>query len=37
MESAKAQGMKTLFEDGMMKVMKGITTLDELRRVALES
>lgn len=37
MESAKAQGMKTLFEDGMMKVMKGITTLDELRRVALEA
>jgi len=33
---AKKQGSKTLFEDGMEKVKNGITTLEELRRVASE-
>ncbi len=31
---AKSQGSKSLFEDGMEKVFNGMTTLDELRRVA---
>lgn len=31
---AKKQGMATLFEDGFEKVLKGITSLDELLRVA---
>jgi type II secretory ATPase GspE/PulE/Tfp pilus assembly ATPase PilB-like protein len=30
------QGMKTLREDGVEKVLKGITTIDELTRVAFE-
>lgn len=31
---ARKQGSKTLFEDGLDKVKKGITTIDELLRVA---
>lgn len=31
---ARAQGMKTLFENGLFKATKGITTLDEIMRVA---
>jgi type IV pilus assembly protein PilB len=31
---ARAQGMKSLFEDGFVKVRAGITTLEELLRVA---
>lgn len=31
---ARAQGMKTLLEDGLLKATKGITTLDEIMRVA---
>ena len=34
---AKKQGSKTLFEDGIEKVKNGITTLEELRRVASEN
>lgn len=30
---ARKQGMHTLFEDGMIKAMKGITTLDEVLRI----
>jgi type IV pilus assembly protein PilB len=30
---ARRQGMRTLFEDGMIKAMKGITTLDEVLRI----
>lgn len=33
-EIARAQGSKTLFEDGVEKVKRGITTLEELYRVA---
>jgi type IV pilus assembly protein PilB len=29
---ARKQGMRTLFEDGMIKAMKGVTTLDEILR-----
>lgn len=32
--AAVAEGMKTLFVDGLLKVMQGITTLEELFRVA---
>ncbi len=34
---ARKQGMMTLFEDGLEKVLKGITSLDELLRVAAPS
>lgn len=34
---AKQQGMKTLFEDGLRKVLAGLTTLEELLRVAAPS
>ena len=30
---ARKQGMRTLFEDGMIKAMKGTTTLDEVLRI----
>jgi type IV pilus assembly protein PilB len=29
-----SQGMKTLYQDGMLKAMKGITTIEEVFRVA---
>ena len=32
--AAVADGMKTLFEDGILKVLKGLTTLEEVFRVA---
>jgi len=32
-EAAKQRGMRTLFEDGMYKVLTGETTLDEILRV----
>ena len=32
--TAIAEGMKTLFQDGMSKVLKGITTIEEVLRVA---
>jgi type IV pilus assembly protein PilB len=30
---ATSQGMKTLYQDGIFKVLKGITTLEEVYRV----
>jgi len=30
---ARKQGMRTLFEDGIVKAIKGITTLDEVLRI----
>jgi len=33
-KQARSEGSKSLFEDGIMKVKNGITTLDELLRVA---
>ena len=30
---ARKQGMRTLFEDGMIKAIKGQTTLDEVLRI----
>ncbi len=35
-KAGKAQGMRTLFEDGLQKVIKGITTINELERVIKE-
>jgi len=32
-KAARKQGMRTLFEDGMIKAMKGITTLEEVLRI----
>jgi len=32
-ETGRKQGMKTLFEDGLLKVKKGITTIEEVLRV----
>jgi len=34
LQIAKEQGLKTLFEDGLEKVKSGITSLEELKRVA---
>ena len=31
--SARKQGMRTLFEDGIVKAIKGLTTLDEVLRI----
>jgi len=36
MKAARAHGMKTLLEDGLLKVKKGITALEEIRRVTAE-
>lgn len=30
---ARRQGMRTLFEDGMIKAMKGLTTIEEIMRI----
>ncbi len=30
---ARKQGMRTLFEDGMIKVLRGMTTIDEVLRI----
>lgn len=35
-KTAREKGMKTLLEDGLLKVTKGITTLDEVLRVTME-
>ncbi len=33
LETARSQGMKTLFEDGLQKVIDGVTTFEEIERV----
>jgi type IV pilus assembly protein PilB len=33
-KAAIANGMKTLYQDGIAKVMKGVTTLEEVARIA---
>ena len=30
---AQESGMRTMFEDGLLKVLRGVTTLEELLRV----
>jgi type IV pilus assembly protein PilB len=37
LKSAKKHGMTTMFEDGLQKVVDGITTLEEVERVILEA
>ena len=32
-KAARKQGMRTLFEDGMIKAMKGLTSIDEVLRI----
>jgi type IV pilus assembly protein PilB len=32
-ETARAEGMRTLRDDGMLKVSSGVTTIDEILRV----
>jgi len=32
-KQARKQGMRTLFEDGMVKALKGLTTIDEVMRI----
>ena len=32
--AARSEGMKVLFEDGIVKAMKGVTTIEEVCRVA---
>jgi type IV pilus assembly protein PilB len=36
-KAALGQGLKTLYQDGLLKVLDGITTLDEVYRVAKRS
>jgi len=33
---ARASGMRTMFEDGLVKAMQGITTIEEVLRVTEE-
>ena len=35
--AAVAAGMRTLYEDGMCKVVRGVTSLEEVLRVTRES
>ncbi|CAN5268937.1 type II secretion system ATPase GspE [soil metagenome] len=36
-EAARASGMRTMYEDGLVKAMQGITTLEEVLRVTQEA
>lgn len=36
LKTARAKGMKTISQDGLQKVIKGITTLEEVKRVTME-
>jgi len=33
-ELARKKGMRTMYEDGILKVLQGITTIEEVERVA---
>ena len=33
-KAARASGMRTLLEDGKLKILKGTTTMEEIARVA---
>ena len=35
-EAARKAGMRTMYEDGLMKAMAGITTIEEVLRVTQE-
>ena len=34
---ARSEGMRTMYEDGLVKAMQGVTTLEEVLRVTQES
>ena len=36
-EQARKSGMRTMYEDGLLKALKGVTTLEEVLRVAEET
>lgn len=36
-EQARKAGMRTMYEDGLLKALKGVTTLEEVLRVAEET
>jgi len=36
-ESARKAGMRTMYEDGIIKSLEGITTIDEIKRVAINA
>ncbi len=36
-EAARAGGMRTMYEDGLIKAMQGITTIEEVLRVTQEA
>ena len=36
-EAAVAEGMRTMYEDGLIKALRGITTIEEVLRVTRES
>jgi general secretion pathway protein E len=36
-EAARANGMRTMYEDGLLKAMQGVTTIEEVLRVTQES
>ena len=35
-EAARASGMRTMYEDGLIKAMQGVTTIEEVLRVTQE-
>jgi type IV pilus assembly protein PilB len=35
-EAARKAGMRTMFEDGLYKALNGVTSIDEIKRVAIE-
>ena len=36
-EAARASGMRTMYEDGLLKAMQGLTTIEEVLRVTQEA
>ena len=36
-ELARSEGMRTMYEDGLVKAMQGLTTLEEVLRVTQEN
>ena len=35
-DAARASGMRTMYEDGLLKAMQGLTTIEEVLRVTQE-
>ena len=36
-EAARAEGMRTMYEDGLVKALPGVTTIEEVLRVTQEN